>query len=131
MSDALQVASTSLADLDPSVACAQERSRAARRRPPDASGQLESVLALDDLGDDTPIARRADVHAVIERQPAEERFSLTLADRRITMPEAMRPAVERLLGEPVVTIGSLPGLDPESRLVLVRRLVREMVIRRC
>jgi hypothetical protein len=54
---------------------------------------------------------------------------VTLPDRRIVMPDAMRPAVEVLLRGSAVAVGELPGLDDGSRLVLVRRLIREGVLK--
>jgi hypothetical protein len=51
-----------------------------------------------------------------------------LEDRRLTIPGAMRDAVTLLLDRPAVQVQELPGLEPDDRLVLVRRLVREGVL---
>ena len=113
-----------------------ERTRADRRRVPAADGQLASMLALGDLTPASRVVWRADAPVTItDAEPADAvraaaaPLVLELPDRRITMPAAMRPAVERLRCGPPVTIGDLPGLDDESRLVLVRRLVREHLVR--
>ena len=129
VSDALNASASALHEVDPAAVAATERSRAHRRRSPLPIGQLASILRLDSLDQERQVAWRGDVPAAIgSRADGDGRFSLDLPDRRITFPDAMRPAVERLMEEGAVTIGSLPGLDDASRLVLVRRLVRETVL---
>jgi len=55
---------------------------------------------------------------------------LTLGDRRVEMPAPLEPAVRRLLDGSPHRIGELADLlDGPSRLVLVRRLVREGALR--
>ena len=50
-----------------------------------------------------------------------------LGDRRLLMPAGLEPAVRRLAGGEPVAVADLAadGLDEDSRLVLVRRLVTE------
>jgi lysine-specific demethylase/histidyl-hydroxylase NO66 len=51
---------------------------------------------------------------------------LQLGDRRLTFPAWVGPALDALLRRESFAVAELAGeLDPESRLVLVRRLVRE------
>ena len=53
---------------------------------------------------------------------------ITGGRRVLTLPARVRPTVEHLLsGQPCI-VGEVPGLDDESRLVLVRRLVAEGVV---
>jgi bifunctional lysine-specific demethylase and histidyl-hydroxylase NO66 len=54
------------------------------------------------------------------------RLELLLGDRTLTMPATLEPAVRQVLDGDELTPGELAGhLDGPSRLVLVRRLVRE------
>ena len=64
----------------------------------------------------------------VARLTAAHPLVLELPDRRITLPEATRPALETLLGGGTHVVGSLPGLDEADQLVLVRRLLREGVV---
>ena len=59
---------------------------------------------------------------------ADRTLLLELADRTITFPASTRDALRVLLAGDPVTVGSLPGLDGPSQLVLVRRLLREGVL---
>jgi len=59
---------------------------------------------------------------------AGDQVVVQLADRRIALPVAAAPALEVLVAGGPVAVGDLPGLEPEERLVLVRRLLREGVL---
>jgi bifunctional lysine-specific demethylase and histidyl-hydroxylase NO66 len=51
---------------------------------------------------------------------------LELGDRRVTFPTWVEPALRELLRRERLAVADLAAeLDPESRLVLVRRLIRE------
>ena len=55
-----------------------------------------------------------------------ERVVVLLGDRSLTVPAWLRPALEEIRSRPAFAVGDLAGhLDPESRKVLCRRLVRE------
>ena len=127
--DLTTAAATALQDpelLRPSRVAETESRRARSRRRPVPLGQLRSVLALDDLDGSSVVHRRPDHPACVEAQPTPEGGAvINLVDRRVTVPAAMRPAVEQLLAASQVTVGDLVGLAEVSRLVLVRRLVRE------
>jgi lysine-specific demethylase/histidyl-hydroxylase NO66 len=102
--------------------------RAARRfwsnRPPMLEGQLRQLLALDQLDDTTELRRRPG--ATCRLRVAGDRLELLLGDRTLSMPAALEPAVRTLLAAGSVRAADLAGdLDGPSRLVLVRRLVRE------
>ena len=51
-----------------------------------------------------------------------------LADRTLRMPGGLRPALEQLMARDELAVADLP-LDEQSALVLVRRLVREGLLR--
>ena len=102
--------------------------RAANRfwtnRAPLLDGQLRQLLALDQLDDATEVRRRPG--ATCRLRVGGDRLELVLGDRTLTMPASLEPAVRRLLDADRCTPAALAGqLDPASRLVLVRRLVRE------
>ena len=110
------------------VDLAKVADRAGRRfwanRPPPLEGQLRALLSLDELDDATIERRRPGATARL--RVAGGRLELLLGDRTLTMPAALEPAVRQLLDADELTPGELAGrLDGPSRLVLVRRLVRE------
>ncbi len=95
--------------------------RAGRRR---SEGQLRALLTLEELGDDSEVRRRPG--ATCRLRVTGDRLELLLGDRTLTMPARLEPAVRRLLDADRCTPADLAGqLDGPSRLVLVRRLVRE------
>jgi lysine-specific demethylase/histidyl-hydroxylase NO66 len=101
---------------------------AARRfwagRAPLLDGQLGQLLALDELDDDAVVRRRPGT--VCRLEVRGDRLTLLLGDRELAMPARLEPAVRALLADGGVRVGELAGLlDAPSRLVLVRRLVRE------
>ena len=57
-------------------------------------------------------------------RPDGDRLHLLLGDRRMTVPARITDAVERVRTLEAFTPDDL-GLDPESALVLSRRLIRE------
>jgi len=103
-------------------------------RQPLLAGHLQQLLALPSLGDDSVVARRAGAMLVLERSAEGEGDSegdggelvLYLGDRELRMPGWVEPAM-RAVGEAErFAVADLsPHLDRESRLVLVRRLIRE------
>ena len=110
------------------VDLAKVADRAGRRfwanRPPPLEGQLRALLSLDELNDATVVRRRPGAAARL--RVAGGRLELLLGDRTLTMPATLEPAVRQVLDADELTPGELAGhLDGPSRLVLVRRLVRE------
>jgi mannose-6-phosphate isomerase-like protein (cupin superfamily) len=85
-------------------------------------GSLVDRMALDAVRADTPVRRRPGKPCVL--RPDGDRLHLLLGDRRMTVPARITDAVERVRTLEVFTPGDL-GLDPESALVLSRRLIRE------
>ena len=90
---------------------------------------FEQLRALEDLDLETPLARRETVIAELELDEGEARLSYE--GRTLRFPARIAPEVEFLVtsNEPFAA-AELPGrLDDESRLILVRRLVREGFLR--
>jgi hypothetical protein len=102
--------------------------RHAGRRAPLLDGQLVAMTRLGDIVDQTVVRARPGVRWRIERVGGAT-IELRLRDRRLELPAALDPALRRLLDGPAQRVGSLGDLlDGGSRLVLVRRLVREGVL---
>ena len=115
-------------------------------RTPLLDGQLLELTALDTLDDHTVVVRRAGTLTTVRPEPGADgapddgafaaedaagaRVRVTLGDRSVVLPAAVEPVLRRLLdGEPH-RVDELADLcDLPSRLVLVRRLVREGALR--
>jgi bifunctional lysine-specific demethylase and histidyl-hydroxylase NO66 len=118
-----------LGQVDPAALAAGLRDRWVANRGPVLAGQLGEVLALPALDDATVVRPR---EGTIARLDATDggRLRLTLGDRALVMPALVEPALRRLLDGPALRVGDLADLlDGPSRLVLVRRLVREGALR--
>jgi JmjC domain len=112
--------------LGPEEVARRARARFVNSRRPILDGQLEEVRTLDSLGVETPLERRATVIADLEGT------TLSFEGKHVAFPEHAREELEAIFAadEPF-TAAELPGgLDDESRLVLVRRLIREGFLRR-
>lgn len=118
--------------------------REAARRPVSHEGHLLELAGSPSVADDTVVEPRpglawritstaAPSGLELPDRPAvaPERVALELADRTLELPAALVPALERLLSRPALPVGDLGDLlDHGSRRVLVRRLLREGVLRR-
>ena len=105
---------------------------AARRRRAFVDGRrgiredlFDQLRALEELDVDTPLTRRPTVIADLD--VGEREAALAYEGRTLRFPARIAPEVEFMLdADDEFTAADLPGrLDDESRLVLVRRLVRE------
>ncbi|HKB19951.1 MAG TPA: cupin domain-containing protein [Gaiellaceae bacterium] len=90
---------------------------------------FDQLRALDDLDSETELERRRTVIADLDVDHSEARLSFE--GRTLRLPARVAPELEYVLRvEEPFTAAELPGrLDDESRLVLVRRLVREGLLR--
>ena len=87
-------------------------------------GHLRRLERLDDVSRDTLVRRRRGATCAL--LPAAGALRVVLADRELEMPDAARGAMEHVERHESFRVRDLePALDPESALVLVRRLVRE------
>ncbi len=103
------------------IADAQTRSFL-EKRGANLRGSLVDRMSLDSMAGDTTLRRRPGKPCVL--RPDGDRVHLLLGDRRMTVPARITEAVERVRTLHSFTPDDL-GLDPESALVLCRRLVRE------
>jgi bifunctional lysine-specific demethylase and histidyl-hydroxylase NO66 len=114
-----------LGKLDPGQLAEDAAERFWSSRPPILVGQLQQLLTLDEISDATVVRRRAGSVCRLRRDRGG-RPVLQFGDRRLTFPAWVAPALDALLRRESFAVAELAGeLDPESRLVLVRRLVRE------
>ncbi|HET9005748.1 MAG TPA: hypothetical protein VFQ04_03445, partial [Actinomycetes bacterium] len=73
---------------------------------------------------DTAVRRRPGAGCRLRRHG--DRLEVLLGDRTLHMPARLAPAMGAILASDRLVVGDLAGLlDPPSRLVLIRRLVRE------
>lgn len=93
-------------------------------RAPRLRGGVRDLLAVDRLGDGTVLRRRVGHPCVVV--DAGERVRLLIGDRELGLPARVRPALEVVADRRELRPADLADLlDPQSRLVLCRRLVRE------
>jgi bifunctional lysine-specific demethylase and histidyl-hydroxylase NO66 len=131
-----------LEQVDPAEVASGMRERWTASRTPALEGLLHEIAGLDRIGDDTTVVRREGTLALLADDdgagagalgggdtapgPPAARARLTLGDREVVLPAALAPAVRRLVDGTPRRVGDLADLlDAPSRLVLVRRLVRE------
>jgi cupin superfamily protein len=110
--------------LDPGALVVAAADRFWSSRPPILAGQLQQLLALEEIGQGTVVRRRPGAGCRLRRRG--DRLEVLLGDRALRMPARLEPAMREILARDRLAVADLAGhLDPASRLVLVRRLVRE------
>jgi hypothetical protein len=126
LADHLRKVVDALASADAGEVARHEHQRAARRPRPLGAGRLQSVVSLDRVEPSTVVVADPDNGAARPVVPsAPGRIELQLVDRSLDMPDSVQAAVAHLARGDEVKVGELPGLDDASRIVLVRRLLRE------
>ena len=112
--------------LEPDAVARRTRGRLVRSRRPLLEGQLAELRVLDELTVATLMERRPTVIADLDSA------ALVFEGKRVQFPEHAAGALSAVFtAEGPFRAADLPGpLDEESRLVLVRRLVREGFLRR-
>jgi lysine-specific demethylase/histidyl-hydroxylase NO66 len=118
------------ARLEPAEVARRARRRFAGSRRPILHGQLDQVRDLERLTAGTPVERRPTV--ILELEHDSGHVQLVFEGKEMRFPAKAAPAVEAICGLPgPFTAADLPGpLDEAGRVVLVRRLVREGLLRR-
>jgi lysine-specific demethylase/histidyl-hydroxylase NO66 len=97
-------------------------------RTPALRHGLTDLVALDGLDDATVVERRATAACVLRQDG--DRLLVLLGDRELRMPLRLAPVLELVRDRAAFQVAELePWLDAESRLVVVRRLVREGLLR--
>ena len=117
------------ARLAPDVVSGRRRQSFVKTRRPVRDDAFDQLRALDELDLDTPLERRRTV--IADLSEAEDGLRLSFEGRELVLPAFLRGDLEFLLArDDVFRPSDLPGrLDDEGRLVLIRRLVREGLLR--
>ncbi len=122
LADRLEALAAAVRRVDATVAVEDEIRRFLTARPPRLAGGLHDVLGREDIGATTRLRRRPGHPCVLLARG--EQVEVLLGDRSLTMPARVRPALDEVRSRAELTPADLP-LDPQSALVLCRRLVRE------
>jgi len=122
-----------VSDLDPTTLADERAAAFLRERTPALRGGLLDRVALDALSDDTRVEHRPTAACVLvpaAGAPGDDRLTVLLGDRELRMPSRLAAAMAFVRDHPELRAADLaPWLDEQSRLVLVRRLVREGLLR--
>jgi hypothetical protein len=115
--------------LRPEDVARRRRDRFVRSRRPLRARELAALRALDDLAVETAVVRRDTVVADVVRGACDVR--LVFEAKEVVFPEHVGLEVEfTAAADGPFTAEELPGeLDPQGRLVLVRRLLTEGFLR--
>jgi hypothetical protein len=115
--------------LAPDLVSRRRRRSLVEGRRPIRVDAFDQLRALEELDLDTPLVRRETVIADLE--VADDSARLSFEGHALNFPARIAPEIEFVLeAEGPFTPAELPGrLADESRLVLVRRLVREGLLR--
>ena len=128
LADELSALTSAIAATDPATLAAEQCDRFLTDRVPYLRGGLTDLVQLGDLTDATRVHRRGTATCVL-RQDAD-RLRVLLGDRELRMPLRLTDAMTFVRDHPAFEVGELaPWLDPQSRLMVVRRLVREGLLR--
>ena len=129
LGERLHAVADRLLDVDGAGLMQQRADRFLSSRGPSARGTIVDRAAPPIVDDNSVVARRPG--AICVMRLTEGSLVLLLGDRRMRMPEWLEPAVRRLADDRPVRVGDLADVvpDPGSRLVLVRRLIAEGLLR--
>lgn len=124
----LTALTTGLSFLDPADLAEERAAAFLAERTPALRGGLTDRVALGTVTDDTVLSRRPTSACVLRDDG--DRLSVLLGDRELRMPLRLRGPMEHVRDHDRLRVSDLAAwLDPESRLVLARRLVREGLLR--
>lgn len=126
LTERLRLLADQLATVDTFARADDEGRRFLTTRTPVLHGALADRLSVTALDDDTDLVRRTGSVCVVRSAADGDHVLLLLGDRELRLPVRLTPALEFLREQPRLRPSDLADwLDPTSRLVLVRRLVRE------
>ncbi|HET7356320.1 MAG TPA: cupin domain-containing protein [Nocardioidaceae bacterium] len=124
LADHLQQLTTRLDHQQPDALASDQVSRFLTTRHPPLRGALRDRLRLQEITDTSVLVRRPGTPCVLEA--TGDRLRVLLGDREVRMPHRLRSPMEFVRDHERLRPADLAAwLDPESRLVLTRRLVRE------
>jgi lysine-specific demethylase/histidyl-hydroxylase NO66 len=113
-----------IAHLDPDVLSDTMARMFWSTRPPIVTEHLCQLVSLDKVTDETVVRQRP--QAICKLFHGEQELTVLLGDRKLTMPNWLNTPMLWILETSTFVVSDLAGhLDQASRLVLVRRLIRE------
>jgi hypothetical protein len=128
LTDELASFAEGLAEVDAAEVVARRSAEFLTGRTPTLRGGLTDLVGLGRLDDTTLVERRPTAACVLRHDG--DRLVVLLGDRELRMPARLTPVLELVRDRGSFRVAELePWLDPESRLVVVRRLVREGLLR--
>jgi ribosomal protein L16 Arg81 hydroxylase len=119
-----ELAADVVSKVDPTAEIAKARASAMLSTQPSLAGALMDLEAVDTLALHTPVRRRSDV--LVSTTHVDDRLCLEFHGKKVWLPGYTEPDVRFMVQAEAFVPGDLPGeLDPESKLVLARRLLTE------
>ncbi|SEM04351.1 Cupin superfamily protein [Blastococcus sp. DSM 46786] len=115
-----------LGRVDPTEVADRLRERTWAQVRPEPVAPLAQASAAAALGPGTVLRLRRRLRCSL-RNDADGRVTLVGGRRTHSFPGEVRAALTALLDAGELKVGDLPGLDPEDRLTLARRLVTESI----
>jgi hypothetical protein len=112
--------------VDPAEVADRLRARTWAQVRPEPVAPLAQSAAAAALSPDTVLRLRRRLRCVV-RDGADGRVELVAGRRTHSFPAEVRTALTELLAAGELKIADLPGLDPDDRLTLARRLVTDAV----
>jgi bifunctional lysine-specific demethylase and histidyl-hydroxylase NO66 len=110
--------------LDPQEIARAFSERFWAQRAPTMTGQLEQILGLDALSDESLVRHRRGATCRLKTEGRD--LIVILGDRRLHLPARLLPAMGQVVASPEFKVAELDAhLDAAGRLVLVRRLIQE------
>ena len=117
-----------LGKADPAAVADRVRRRVWTATRPEPVAPLAQAAVARDVRDDTVVRLRTGLrHRLRVAGAGREGLVLELADRTLTLPRSVEPALRSLLAGGTLAAGELPGLDAADGRALVARLLREAV----
>nr|WP_281256817.1 cupin domain-containing protein [Blastococcus aggregatus] len=116
-----------LGRVDPAEVAEQLRARTWAQVRPEPVAPLASSAAAAALTPDTVVRLRPRLRCVL-RDEDDGRLTLLGGRRTHSFPGSVRAALTELLAVGELKVGDLPGLEPDERITLARRLVTEAVV---
>ncbi len=114
------------------VLAAIKRNRVTFQGAP-ADGQFALFSSTDDLVAESEVERRRDVLCVVDEVFDNERnkkIAIWFANQYVAGPPHLRRTLEFIRDHAKFRVSEMPGLDENGQMILVRRLIREGLLRR-
>jgi hypothetical protein len=108
---------------DVSAALTRRLSAATRPEPVSPLATVDAIAALSGW---SVVRWRDSLRATVSAD--RESVRIAVGGRTVVLPREAAPAIERLYEGSPVAVDELPGLDADSALVVVRRLLREAIV---